>query len=107
MSVPLPAAAASLPTASGCASWRSAAVLWTGITSAPNARILECAGRAPALSASMRVAASATDRLEMLCDRSTRYTTDIREDPVEMTGRASARASAASSADRTPACSIC
>src|SRR5688572_15878363 len=53
----------------------------------------------------MRAAASVIDFVATLCDVSTRNTTDRRDEPVEITGRASARASVASSSDRKPACS--
>src|SRR5262245_7562595 len=55
----------------------------------------------------MRPAASEIDRLAMLCETSTRYTTDSLDEPNDTTGRASASASAASSSERSPACSSC
>src|SRR3989304_1796021 len=52
----------------------------------------------------MRAAASVIDFVAMLCETSTRYTIESRDEPAEITGRASARASAARSSERTAAC---
>jgi hypothetical protein len=52
----------------------------------------------------MRRAASSIARVPTLCETSTAKTIDSRDERVAMTGRASAAASAARSADRTAAC---
>src|SRR5262245_48847705 len=54
----------------------------------------------------MRPAASEIERVAMLCDTSTRYTTESLDEPNDTTGSARASASAARSSDRRPACSI-